>query len=33
MELAAGAGGIERLAVRPATLEDVYFVTTVPETA
>ncbi len=31
MELAAGVGGIDRLAVRPATLEDVYFSRTVPE--
>jgi len=33
MELAAGMGDIERLSIRPATLEDVYFVKTVPETA
>ncbi len=33
MELAAGARDIERLSIRPATLEDVYFTKTVPETA
>jgi hypothetical protein len=32
MELAAGVRDIERLSVRSATLEDVYFVKTVPET-
>ncbi len=32
MELASGVRDIERLSVRPATLEDVYFVKTVPET-
>jgi ABC-2 type transport system ATP-binding protein len=30
MELAAGVPGIERLATRPATLEDVYFIKTMP---
>jgi ABC-2 type transport system ATP-binding protein len=33
MELAAGARDIERLSIRPATLEDVYFTKTVPEGA
>ncbi|HEY8256123.1 MAG TPA: ABC transporter ATP-binding protein [Gemmatimonadales bacterium] len=33
LELAAGARDIERLSLRPATLEDVYFVKTVPESA
>jgi ABC-2 type transport system ATP-binding protein len=32
MELAATVRDIDRLSVRPATLEDVYFVKTVPET-
>jgi len=31
MELAAGARDIERLSIRPGTLEDVYFTQTVPE--
>jgi ABC-2 type transport system ATP-binding protein len=31
MELAAGARDIERLSIRPSTLEDVYFTKTVPE--
>ena len=33
MELAAGARDIERISVRPSTLEDVYFTKTVPEVA
>jgi len=33
MELVAGRGDIERLSVRPSTLEDVYFAKTVPEGA
>jgi ABC-2 type transport system ATP-binding protein len=31
MEIAAGARDIERLSIRPSTLEDVYFTKTVPE--
>ena len=33
MDLAAGARDIERLSIRPTTLEDVYFTKTVPESA